>query len=316
MMGAALPISRRKILAGGAAAGMIALSPLSASEAATAHWADIGGHKLHYVAAGSGPLVILLHGWADTHRTWDQQLPVLAEAGFRAVAVDLPGCGLSSAGSVSSFDPATVIAALIESMGYSKASLIGHNLGGEIARQLALRYPEQVSRLGLIGSVPAAWTDDDAFLARVGDESFFAKANADPAWGVAFFQHHLDTRLDRADVISHSLRPGVASAVPRRNVGAHARHCYQSYGRTGFSSLRLMASSVAVSSKAKGTALLQPVLVMLGEFCPLNIFSHPGVAVEDAPHLDSWHVVAGANHYVHRQKSGPVNRAIVGFLRS
>ncbi|WP_338424885.1 alpha/beta fold hydrolase [Sphingopyxis kveilinensis] len=315
-MGAALPIDRRKFLAGGAAAGMITLSPLSAREAVTSQWADIGGHKLHYVAAGSGPLVILIHGWADTHRTWERQLPVLAAAGFRAVAVDLPGCGLSSAGSVSPLDPPALIAALIGSTGYSEAAVIGHNLGGEIARELALRYSDQVSKLALIGSVPVAWAGDDAFLAHVRSESFAAKANADSAWGVAFFQHHLDTVHDRADVISRSLRPGEVSAMPHRNVGAHAQHCYQSYGRTGFASLRLMASRVADGSEAKVAALPQPVMVMLGEFCPLNIFSHPGAVGEDAPRLDSWHVVAGANHYVHRQKPGPVNQAIVGFLRS
>jgi len=315
-MGATLPIGRRRFLAGGAAVGMTTLSPLSAREAVRPQWADIGGHKLHYATAGSGPLVILLHGWADTHRTWERQLPVLASAGFRALAVDLPGCGLSSAGSVSSLDPPTIIAALIESAGYSEAAVIGHNLGGVIARQLALRYPDRVSKLALIGSVPVAWTGDDAFLAYVRRESFVAKANADPAWGVAFFQHHLDTVHDRADVISRSLRPGEVSAMPHRNVGAHAHHCYQSYGRTGFASLRLMASRVADSSNAKLAALPQPVMVMLGEFCPLNIFSHPGAVLEYAPRLDSWDVVAGANHYVHRQQPGPVNQTIVGFLRS
>lgn len=59
------------------------------------HEAVVNGIRLHWAEAGDGPLVVLLHGFPETWLTWRHQLPVLAAAGFRAVAPDLRGFGES-----------------------------------------------------------------------------------------------------------------------------------------------------------------------------------------------------------------------------
>ena len=59
-------------------------------------YADLPGSRLHYVEAGEGPLVVLLHGFPDFWFSWRLQIPALAAAGFRVVAPDMRGYNLSS----------------------------------------------------------------------------------------------------------------------------------------------------------------------------------------------------------------------------
>jgi epoxide hydrolase 4 len=58
-------------------------------------WIDVGGLRLHCVEAGTGPLVVLLHGFPECWYAWRHQLPALADAGYRVVAPDLPGYNTS-----------------------------------------------------------------------------------------------------------------------------------------------------------------------------------------------------------------------------
>ena len=59
-------------------------------------YADLSGARLHYVEAGEGPLVVLLHGFPEFWYSWRRQIPALAAAGFRVVAADMRGYNLSS----------------------------------------------------------------------------------------------------------------------------------------------------------------------------------------------------------------------------
>ena len=61
------------------------------------HAVDVRGTRIHYVEEGSGPLVVLVHGFPESWYSWRHQIPVIAEAGFRVVAIDVRGYGRSSA---------------------------------------------------------------------------------------------------------------------------------------------------------------------------------------------------------------------------
>src|SRR5436305_3333928 len=92
-------------------------------------YADLNEVRLHYVEAGEGPLVVLLHGFPEFWYSWRKQIPALAEAGFRVVAPDLRGYNLSSRPrGVSSYSGdrlAADVAALIEERGERSALLVG-----------------------------------------------------------------------------------------------------------------------------------------------------------------------------------------------
>jgi epoxide hydrolase 4 len=118
-------------------------------------FADVGtGVRLHYVEAGEGPLVVLLHGFPEFWWSWRHQIPVLADAGFRVVAVDLRGYGQSDA------PPswrdyrmellAADVAGLIEALGEERAFVVGHDWGAAVAWMVATLHPERVERLAIL----------------------------------------------------------------------------------------------------------------------------------------------------------------------
>jgi pimeloyl-ACP methyl ester carboxylesterase len=119
---------------------------------------EVDGLQLHYLTAGKGPALILLHGYAETSRMWRPLIPVLAER-FAVIAPDLPGIG-ESAIPKSGLDmksAATTIHGLAKSLGISQASVVGHDIGLMVAYAYASQFPSEVTRLVLM----------DAFLPGV-----------------------------------------------------------------------------------------------------------------------------------------------------
>ncbi len=103
---------------------------------------------------GSGPLVLLLHGFPQFWWTWHQQLVDLAEAGFRAVAVDLRGYGASDK-PPRGYDATTLaadVAQLVTAIGERDAMIVGNDLGGLLAWSVAAQQPRVVRRLVVIGA--------------------------------------------------------------------------------------------------------------------------------------------------------------------
>ena len=118
--------------------------------------------RLHYVEAGAGPLMVLLHGFPEFWYSWRFQIPALARAGFRVIAPDMRGYNLSEKppGVVSyrmkhlSAD----VAALISHAGERRAVVVGHDWGGAVAWAVAARYPERVGKLVVMNAPhPAAF---------------------------------------------------------------------------------------------------------------------------------------------------------------
>lgn len=118
--------------------------------------AELNGVRLHWVEAGDGPLVLLLHGFPDFWYTWRRQLPAIAAGGFRAVAPDLRGYGLSGRprglGAYRMDVLAADVAALVGHLGAERASVVGHDWGGAIAWNLPRYEPGLVERLVILNS--------------------------------------------------------------------------------------------------------------------------------------------------------------------
>ena len=120
-------------------------------------YAEVGDDiTLHYVEAGEGPLVVLLHGFPEFWFGWRQQIAPLAAAGFRVVAPDTRGYNLSSRpAEVQDYAVdrlATDIRGLIEKLGSESALLVGHDWGGTIAWTMAMNYPDVVDRLAILNA--------------------------------------------------------------------------------------------------------------------------------------------------------------------
>jgi pimeloyl-ACP methyl ester carboxylesterase len=124
-------------------------------EGLTHHYAHLADVTLHYVTAGRGEPVVLLHGWPQTWYEWRHIIPLLAER-FSVIAPDLRGLGDSSR-PLSGYDKKTVahdIWQLVhDKLGYSRFHLVGHDWGGPTAYALAAAHPEAVSRLVIVDVV-------------------------------------------------------------------------------------------------------------------------------------------------------------------
>ncbi|HYR55946.1 MAG TPA: alpha/beta hydrolase [Myxococcaceae bacterium] len=122
--------------------------------------AEIGGVKLHYLTAGHGTPLILLHGYAENSRMWRPIIPLLAER-FTVIAPDLPGIGDSGipADGLDMKTAAIRIHTLARSLKVEKARVVGHDIGLMVAYAYAAQFPTEVEKLVVM----------DAFLPGVGD---------------------------------------------------------------------------------------------------------------------------------------------------
>ena len=116
------------------------------------NYADLEDVMLHYVTAGKGPPVVLLHGWPQTWWEWRHQIPVLAEK-YSVITPDMRGLGDSSR-PISGYDKKTIsddIWRVVNSeLGHESFYLVGHDWGGPTAYALAAAHPEAVKRLVII----------------------------------------------------------------------------------------------------------------------------------------------------------------------
>jgi pimeloyl-ACP methyl ester carboxylesterase len=117
------------------------------------HDISLHGHRFFYRSAGSGPVLVLVHGITSTSATWARILPYLAEH-FTVVAPDLLGHGESAKprGDYSLGAYANGIRDLLIALGHERATFVGHSLGGGVAMQLAYQFPEHCERLVLVSS--------------------------------------------------------------------------------------------------------------------------------------------------------------------
>jgi pimeloyl-ACP methyl ester carboxylesterase len=115
--------------------------------------AAASGGSLHYVIGGSGPVLVLLHGWPETWWEWRNVMPTLAKD-HTVIAFDLPGLGESDIPS-SGYDASTTadrIHQAVNALGYHSVSVIGHDLGVLVAYDYARDYPSEVARLAVLES--------------------------------------------------------------------------------------------------------------------------------------------------------------------
>jgi non-heme chloroperoxidase len=168
-----------------------------------------GSIELYYEDHGSGPPVVLIHGYPLSGRAWDKQLPVLLDAGRRVIIYDRRGFGKSSQPAVGyDYDTfASDLAALMDSLDLKDAIIVGHSMGtGEVTRYLGTHGSARVAKGVLVSPIPP-------FLLQAGDnpeglpgslfEGFVKEAEADvPAWMKGFVDNFYNFDQLRGKLVS------------------------------------------------------------------------------------------------------------------
>lgn len=233
------------------------------------HWIDCQAGKIFARSQGSGPPVVLLHGFGETHVAWRRIAPALARR-FSVVAMDLRGYGWSSAPdsakgeSYSKREMAGDVVAVMEALGHVQFALVGHDRGGRVGLRLALDHPGRVTKLALLDIAPLDDAFGDGDLQRVGREKFLASEEPKPETLLA---------LDPAGFLEETLKTGTkaksldafdarALAHYRAAFGDPARlhaFCEDFRAGLGVDRERLLAD------RAAGKKILVPTLVLWGE---------------------------------------------------
>jgi 2,6-dioxo-6-phenylhexa-3-enoate hydrolase len=128
------------------------------TESSSSHYIEAEGQRLHYHDAGSGPVVIMLHGGGPGAGGWsnfNRNIGPFVDVGYRTILLDCPGFNKSSP--IVSADPrglinARAVRALMDGLGIQKAHLIGNSMGGLSALTFALEFPDRLDRMILMGS--------------------------------------------------------------------------------------------------------------------------------------------------------------------
>ena len=176
-------------------------------------YADVPHGQLHFLEAGAGPVLLLLHAVPRSARLFRNLLPVLAPH-FRAIALDLPGFGQSDPlpGEVAVEGLAQVVVDLLDSLGITKASVFGIHTGNKVAAAMAAAHGERLDRLILCGQIhsiiPEKRGRDDAIRRIVA--KYFAQYPVSPNG-----EQHLRRWLaEWADVTAFALPRNLYTAAP------------------------------------------------------------------------------------------------------
>ena len=279
-------------------------------------FADLGDVRLHYVEAGEGPLVLLLHGFPQFWYEWRHQIPALVEAGFRVVAPDMRGYNFSDKPpGVRAYRVellARDVERLIVACGERTAVVVGHDWGAIVAWIAAMRNPGRVGRLAILNVPhPARFLDGLLSPRQLLRSSymFFFQIPRLPEEVIRAG----DFALLRSALLRDPVRAGAITADDiERYVGAMAR--------PGALTATLNYYRAFLRNPRETRALLKrieaPVLVIWGErdrFLSRKLAEPPRLWV---PNLLPVERLPDASHWVAEDCPLEVNTLLLDFLRS
>ena len=288
---------------------MLARMPATLQTTATRDgFADLGQVRLHYVEAGEGPLVVLLHGFPEFWYGWRSQIPALAEAGFRVVAPDMRGYNLSSKPEgVSAYDLDLLvrdIRGLIRERGEERAFVAGHDWGAAVAWQLAMSHPEAVERLAIL-NVPHP---------RRMMQGLRTPRQLARSWYILFFQLPW-----LPEQVVRRLRAAFADARPGAFTEADLRRYEEAWAQPGAPTAMLnYYRAVMRQNPLKAQSRIRPVsaptLVLWGQN---DRALGPELAEperRDVPNLEGVVRFGAASHWVQHDEAERVNERLVEFF--
>ena len=279
--------------------------PAAAAEPAS-RVATVNGIKLHYLIAGKGDPIVLLHGYAETSHMWRPLIAKLS-AKHTVIAPDLRGFGDSDAPAIGYTKAAMArdIHALVAALNYPKVKIVGHDIGLMVAYAYAAQYPREVDRIALM----------DAFLPGVGDWTHVWLLR--DLWHFHFYgKTPLALVAGRERVyLEHFWNDFAADpnkSVPERDRVFYAKaYAKPGHMAAGFEVFRAFEKDAAEFGELAKTKLPMPMLVLSGEKAGGSFLIEQGRLVAD--NVDGV-IVKGAGHWLMEEAPDQVIPKLVEFL--
>lgn len=309
------PTRRRLIAGAGALGAALTIAPtanaalaLDAVPGFHAASAEVNGARINYRIGGSGPAIVLLHGYAETGHMWNPLMPLLAKT-HTVVVPDLRGAGDSSKPETgyTKKNMAVDIHDLVRSLGIRSVSIVGHDIGLMVAYAYAAQFPSETGKVVLM----------DAFLPGIGDWQHVWLLR--DLW---HFHFHGATPLalvsGRERVYFEHFWNDFA-ADPKRSVPEADRRFYaKAYAqpggmRAGFEYFKAFENDAADFAELGKTQLSMPMLVLSGEKAGGAFLIEQGKMV--ASNVQGV-IVKGSGHWLMEEAPNQVIPALVEFLRS
>ncbi|HEY7802422.1 MAG TPA: alpha/beta hydrolase [Dehalococcoidia bacterium] len=255
---------------------------------------EIDGYGVHYIDAGEGPAIVLVHGFGGNTYNFRDQIPVLARR-HRVVAVDLKGFGYSERDAdagLSATDQVRMLKRLVETLGIEQATFVGHSMGGGIVQRFAAVHPQTADALILAASV---------------------RANERPRMRMPRFLLRPLARVIARYVAPRMLKMAYA---PGTQVDATVREetLRPTRLKGSVDGLLAMLRDGRRDAPVDVSAIRQPVLLLWGEedrVVPLKVAQELRRDLPQARLV----VIAGAGHMLFEERPRDCNEAIADFLK-
>ncbi|MFH8499864.1 alpha/beta fold hydrolase [Streptomyces coeruleorubidus] len=300
--------------------------------------------RVHLVEQGDGPLVLLLHGFPESWYAWRHQLPALAAAGYRAVAVDVRGYGRSSRpAAVDAYRMVELVednVAVVEALGERSAVVVGHDWGATIAATSALVRPEVFRAVGLLSvpyTPPGGPRPSEVFARMGGEEEFYvsyfqrpgrAEAEIEPdvrGWLAGFYAALSAGTMPEAG--PHFVARG-GTLRDRFPVGRLPRWLSEAdldvfageFERTGMTGAlnryRNMDRDWQDLADFAGAPVTQPSLFIGGALDASTTWLADAIEAYPAtlPGLTAFHILDGCGHFLQQERPAETNRLLTEWL--
>lgn len=290
----------------------------------THRFVGANGSRFHVVEAGTGPMLLFLHGFPEFWWAWHDMLPAAADAGFRAVAVDLRGYGASDKPprGYDGYTLAADVAGLIRALGERSATVVGTGAGGMIGWAAASFHPNLVRRLVVLGAPHPLRLRTAIFADPRGQ---FAAATPALRFQLPRFEHVL-TRHDAGMVNEFLARWGGPSWVGTESFDEYQRRCREAmripqaafcamegYRWAFRSALRLQGYRFV---KLMQKPIVTPTLQLHGA---LDGASLPRTAQGSGRYVIApyeWRMLDGVGHFPHREQPDLVLGEVLRWTKS
>lgn len=297
---------------------------------------DVNGVRLRVLEAGpaDGPLVVMTHGFPELAYSWRHQIPALAAAGYHVLAPDQRGYGGSSRPeAIESYDISCLtgdVVGLIDAAGATRAAMVGHDWGSNVAWAMPLLHPDRVAAVASLSvpPVPRPLTPPtEAFRRIVGDGFFYmlyfqepgpadAEMDADPARTMRRMLGGMSGGPDQTGgFIDRLAEPeGLPHWLTAEELDVYIRE----FTRTGFTGAlnwyRCLDRNWEILGSPAATMVTMPALFIGGTADPVLAFTKSNRAAEMVSGPYRQVMLEGAGHWIQQERPDEINAELLRFL--